>query len=80
MIICKENTVKIEGTTVEVLAEFCGIIQSMKSHLEKLTDEKFAREQIALAGRLAFASDEELKQIQKDMRKELEEMIERRIR
>ena len=62
-----KGTVIIEGETVEVLAEFTGIIRGIKDLLTENYSEETADKLIARAGQVAF-SDEiitEIKRIEK---------------
>lgn len=60
MIRVSHHEVEIEGHAAMVLSEFTMLIRELNGVLTKKYDEKFAREQIAEAGRLAFLTAEEL--------------------
>lgn len=53
--------VSIEGSPVDVIIELTGIIQSVYEMLENRYDDDFAKETIAMCGKLAFAEDDETK-------------------
>ena len=53
--------VSIEGSTVDVIVELTGIIQSVYEMFENRYDDDFAKETIAMCGKLAFAEDDETK-------------------
>ena len=80
MITCKRNKVVISGTLPETLAELTSIISAVKDRTAELTDENFARELIATAGRLAFASDEEIDRAAEEAKEQLRETIERMVK
>lgn len=80
MITCKRNKVVISGTLPETLAELTAIISAVKDRTAELTDENFARELIAKAGRLAFASDEEVDRVAEETKEHLRETIERMVK
>lgn len=80
MITCKRNKVVISGTLPETLAELTAIISAVKDRTAELTDENFARELIATAGRLAFANDEEVDRVAEETKEKLRETIERMVK
>ena len=80
MITCKRNKVVISGTLPETLAELTGIISAVKDRTAELTDENFARELIATAGRLAFSNEEELDRAGEEAKEQLRETIERMVK
>lgn len=53
--------VSIEGSTVDVIIELTGIIQSVYEMFKGRYDDDFAKETIAMCGKLAFAEDDETK-------------------
>lgn len=53
--------VAIDGSTVDVIIELADIIQGVYQMLENRYGEDFARETIAMSGKLAFAEDDETK-------------------
>lgn len=54
--------VSIEGDTVDIISELTGIIMSVYEALENRYDEDFAKETIAMCGKLAFAEDASVKE------------------
>lgn len=60
MIKVSHHNVEIKGQAELVLTEFTMLIRELNEVLTEKFDEKFAREQIAEAGRLAFLTPEEL--------------------
>ena len=59
MITTKNRQVEMQGTVVELLSEFTSIIESMHELLSSDFGEGFADAMIALAGRMAYMTDEE---------------------
>lgn len=54
--------VSIEGDTVDIISELTGIIMSVYEALKNRYDEDFAKEMIAMCGKLAFAEDDSVKE------------------
>ena len=54
MIKAEKDNVSMKGSIDELMAEFTLIIRSMYEALTEMTDEEYAKEGIALCGKLAF--------------------------
>lgn len=59
MIKVKKGTLMAVGTIGELLEEYSEITEAIYERLKKLTDEEFAKEQLDLAHKLGFMSEEE---------------------
>lgn len=75
MILLNKGEIEMEGTTIELLAEFTTLVRSFRNMLSEEISKEFADIAIATAGKLAFTSDDMLKKWKKEMKEEIERML-----
>ena len=75
MITMKHGSSHIEGSTIEIMADFTLIIKAVHEALAEEFNDEFARKTIAHCGRLAFMSDDEIKRGRQQMLEDLEKAI-----
>lgn len=69
MILAKGKKIEMHGNVMELLAEFTGIIESMREMLNEDFSASLTDNLISTAGKLAFMSEVERKELREEIDK-----------
>ena len=75
MIVINKGEIEMEGTTLELFAEFTTLVKGLHGLFSEEISKEFADIAIATAGKIAFTSDDMLKKWKKEMKEEIERIL-----